>query len=127
MEIQELRIGNLILVYDSIVKVVTGINNGIVYCKTVQEAPCEVDEILIEYCQPIPLKEGWFSSFKWKSSYVIVHASSYRHANKILTFMEFDKEFKNPILYVHQLQNIYYELERKELEIKESQPKFSGK
>lgn len=119
--------GNYIDVF-GIVKVVTGFTSSVVYCKTLQEAPCEEETVLWINVKPIELNEKWLKSFDCNYS-----CDTYNFKNDDFLFSielsdsvipRLYTEFyggdiwQKEIPYVHQLQQLFELLTSKEPTIK---------
>ena len=114
ISVTELRLGNLIKLNDEIVQVDISIINYIDDCGDPENV------------SPIPLTEEWRKKFKlpkWLG--IEFHTSSinpdyfmisfgYKHPDGGYMWTLLPKEYK----YVHELQNLYFALTGKELEIK---------
>jgi hypothetical protein len=115
IQAQELRIGNLILNHKGEIETVKaiGINDYIWFDKE--------RNLLVEYCQQIPLTEEWLLKLGFKTSTLIHMLDSYTLNGNILfkgedSFRYFGTATK--IKYVHQLQNLYFALTNEELTFK---------
>ena len=86
--------------------------------------------------KPIPLTEGWLIKFGFEKDAggQFILNLNYKHLNGRLMYSDFctmsvfsdfsdgrkeDYTFQRDIVYVHQLQNLYFDLTGKELKIKE--------
>ena len=121
IEAKELRIGNLVnYIYSELD---FSLISGLTY-----EVP-QLDEItcfqpLYDELQPIPITEEWLLRFGFEPFYINGKLTHYRIG---LYFIKFDGEDfyfelgKGMIIevkHIHQLQNIYFALTQKELELK---------
>lgn len=130
MEIKELRIGNLVYLKNNMPSYfmsISGFNNDIIYSNN---PSLRTDrQITIEDIEPIPLTEEWLFKFGYKkfldmftiydefylesirAQYINKDGWHARIGNDMHTMCE--------IIYVHQLQNLYFALTGEELKIKE--------
>jgi hypothetical protein len=112
MKAEELRIGNL---YD---------NNGNYFVVT----PSTIESVFEServWCKPIPLTEEWLLNFGFKQYETVgIKTHNYIKGNfKFNSAVLWIAEYKgihieNKILYVHQLQNLYFALTGEELKLK---------
>ena len=123
MNENELRLGNYVMIHD--------------YAKgnrqqVVEElGVCQVNLLHNEYCTPIPITKEWLLNFGFER---VRDTSLYTKQTIEIDgtfedYMEYNLEFKQvnlsyemcsiPLQYVHELQNIYFALSKKELTIKE--------
>ncbi len=119
---EELRIGNLVhYVGTDDVQVVQGVDQENVFLDCLTADYVEFEEIF-----PIEITEEWLLKFGFKEHKTQI-GSRFRKKNFYITknvgFDLFLKEVKSGIYfhlkglrYVHELQNLYFALERKELE-----------
>ena len=118
MDARELRIGNLITEYDNVLIQVS--------CWEFEKARLNNNEDEMPWMQPIPLTEEWLLKFgfledeKYDNTYC-----KYLSVLNGFTTMEYDLDnnlllldnMEIKIKHVHQLQNLYFALTGKELEI----------
>lgn len=112
MKAEELRIGNL---YD---------NNGNYFVVT----PSTIESVFEServWCKPIPLTEEWLLNFEFKQYETVgIKTHNYIKGNfkfnsAVLWIAEYEGiHIENKILYVHQLQNLYFVLTGEELQLK---------
>ena len=131
MKANELRIGNFII-YEKTTHYVSGITHNTVFSHWHKDAEM-VDEYMdiIDYYDPIQLTEEWLMKFGFIDRKILIGC---------LCFMEIDIDgtdfnifirqgnienedtdlilLDEPILYVHQLQNLYFALTGEELTLK---------
>jgi hypothetical protein len=125
MKASELRIGNYVLLSGQLHKIIELLEN---------ESSCEwlitspdimIDNYLYEEIKPIPLTEDWLVRFGFTntSSNIIHRRKDFNLPFFNLTMYNEDisfsqNGFKIIVKHVHQLQNLYFALTQKELEIK---------
>lgn len=122
IQANELRIGNLISFkesIDDIICIIATTNN--VRLNKKRGIP-----VSINYLRPIPLTEEWLVKFGFKNKSKTLFEKNF-YEKRIFSIVQhgFTKKFCFPaqngvteIKYVHQLQNLYFALTGKELEIK---------
>jgi hypothetical protein len=119
---EELRIGNVIFINDSL-RTVEGIVGDQVWFKKEKH----LSQDLIINCNPVPLTEGWllrmgFDKKPW-SEYLLnlgdmeVHARKTNNGTWLELMINYENASVSHISYVHQLQNLYYALTGTELKI----------
>lgn len=119
----DLRIGNLVLVHNHYVAEVISIGDKI-GVKTVGEPKANIDYLDLEFISPIPINEKWLLDlgFGIKEIYPkneihpkgwIIYEKDEFTITDDFRLQIFGKSVK--IEYVHNLQNLYYAIERKEL------------
>lgn len=119
----DLRIGNLVLVHNHYVAEVISIGDKI-GVKTVGEPKANIDYLDLEFISPIPINEKWLLDlgFGIKEIYPkneihpkgwIIYEKDEFTITDDFRLQIFGKSVK--IEYVHNLQNVYYAIERKEL------------
>lgn len=119
----DLRIGNLVLVHNHYVAEVISIGDKI-GVKTVAEPKANIDYLDLEFISPIPINEKWLLDlgFGIKEIYPkneihpkgwIIYEKDEFTITDDFRLQIFGKSVK--IEYVHNLQNLYYAIERKEL------------
>lgn len=118
MEIKELRIGN----YISPLGIgITKVEGFCIWDNLIQSS--NFAERDIEDFEPIPLTEDWLLKFGLKKieEYCFelddIHVNTKRELMWITTKCKIELEFNIPN-YIHELQNLYFALTRKELETK---------
>ena len=133
MKTQELRIGNYLELQEIIFKVISidGRDNSIIAESINKECP----SIITEIPKPIPLTEEWLLKFgfhqqigfikfigeKYTNSFEVAHNSLDKWYCYFRNFNKGEQDdfvlLRNDLKYVHQLQNLYFELTGKELTI----------
>ena len=117
MEAKELRIGNFVNVVTTNQQTkITAINKHV--GAVVNSSLCWVG---FNDIKPIPLSEEWMKKIMkyWNCHYSIITSNPMKYGGvKFFMFMDFDREFNNPLLHVHQLQNLHFALTEEELLIK---------
>ena len=119
----DLRIGNLVLVHNHYVAEVISIGDKI-GVKTVGEPKANIDYLDLEFISSIPINEKWLLDlgFGIKEIYPkneihpkgwIIYEKDEFTITDDFRLQIFGKSVK--IEYVHNLQNVYYAIERKEL------------
>jgi len=129
---EELRLskGNLVSV-NGIVRIVTEIRTEGIFCKKLQDAPCD-DNYEKNYCiKGIPLTKDWANNFQ--ELYLIENSSSryyyrdgYYNFGILYLSLDFDlcdenyrgdcmEEIGIKLDYVHEAQNLFYAMNRKDL------------
>lgn len=119
----DLRIGNLVLVHNHYVAEVISIGDKI-GVKTVGEPKANIDYLDLEFISPIPINEKWLLDlgFGIKEIYPkneihpkgwIIYEKDEFTITDDFRLQIFGKSVK--IEYVHNLQNVYYAIEKKEL------------
>jgi hypothetical protein len=131
MKAQELRIGNYLIRYLEVDGYVEG---EFEYVKIEKEISCEfdgpgdiaIDHFPINHYEPIPLTEEWLLKFGFKKTGMVLRIDVTPHLELChiigeMRIQTISSEFTNtiPVKYIHQLQNLYFALTGKELEIKE--------
>lgn len=112
MKASELRIGNLILINEKVYRCVSG---------TIQEiAYEELSPKKVNKWEPIILNDNWLNKFGFE--FKPIYLTKYTPCGKAIVFKDGYVIFtgvtiETPILYVHQLQNLYFALTEKELTI----------
>lgn len=111
MKIQDLRIGNLVYLDDKLHKVESlgygGISINIIG-----------DYVEMERVKGIPLADAWLHKMVTKNMNIYdvgIEVYIDYDGNPIVSL--YDKSIENKIEYVHQIQNLFYSLTGKELEI----------
>lgn len=112
---KELKIGNCV----NINGINTTIEWGILF--DFDEGNWYVDNIHISLVKPIPLTEEWLIKFEFKKYEFDNKSNQYRLKDRLIVIR--DKSFCDygtsvKLHHVHQLQNLYFSLCGKELEIK---------
>ncbi len=116
IEAKELRIGNLVIS--------PSLNEITVNARWILEQhQCDLSNC--EYLKPIPITEEWLLKFGFKKDnhgFVLHDKMSLSiHFSKELGFVpcwqDFVLSIKYNLKYIHQLQNLYFALTQKELEI----------
>ena len=113
MEARELRFGNLVDYYGNIVTISSINDNDVGFSNYVP-----IDYPLLTEIEPIPLTEEWLVRFgfeKISSSWLRI---GYFLINKYFDVEWFGDQIHISLKNVHQLQNLYFALTGKELEIK---------
>ena len=117
MEVRELRIGNLV---KAVHKKSDILNSYIViegkHICDLENCKSEFDFYGIPITEEWLLKFGFTQSLAFKSVYFIGTFLSITLGNKIM--FEINDQIISEIKYIHQLQNLYFALTQKELEIK---------
>jgi hypothetical protein len=122
MKQSDLRIGNFILV-GNFVKVITGIHNDTIFCKTKMDAPQEEDEHHISEINPIVISEQWLLDFGFIKTYNSYN-EFYLPSTYVGRFISLElktgyvfvsdlnlchwSDDNSHIKYVHQLQNLHF-------------------
>lgn len=137
MKANELRIGNIIKIgygypekyTEHKIIAISPNDYGIAY-----DDDGDIEYIILESCKPIPLTEEWLLKFGfeklnngWYSFYSLFGDGMFYQFNynveitkaTIETSPTNETQLNNNIKYVHQLQNLYFALTNKELEIKD--------
>lgn len=124
MKITELRIGNLVTVGGFGIGKIMGINlehpaNG--NCLVFKFTDGTYATVDFENAKQIPLTEEWLLKFGFeKDNKWIFHIKlmkGYININGVFCLFEYKENHQN-IIYVHQLQNLYFALTGNELELK---------
>jgi hypothetical protein len=135
VEIKSLRIGNLLTYKEDLVHVTSlsldiddEYEDTIGFCKygQVSNEHAEWNRALYPNLCPIPLTPEWLERFEFRESTNIfapgvfelaVHGHEIHYDASVYTYTYFDCQLRD-VLYVHQLQNLYFTLTGYELEIK---------
>lgn len=126
MEINEIRVGNLIQFFGATKKIEYISNNAVVWLNEAKEPryssmSCHVN---IGRCTPIPITADWLMILGF------IHDSEQEFFNRGDICLSYSKDYEGytlfvnheyetgePFKYLHQLQNLYFALTGKELEI----------
>lgn len=128
MNIQDLRIGNLVLEFGEVTPIVQLDRGGKTFYR-INDMQVHKQTFLTggKVCfEPIPLTEEWLLKFGFKNiesnSFYLPRFSDYDivlNENNAFLYRE-DMALNADIKYVHQLQNLYYALTGEELELQPS-------
>lgn len=122
IKIEELRVGNLLkhISLDKEYAIVTGFTSG-------QENPHRDplihfgrSQYLPEHCEPIQVKEELIERFNnWNDKDFVVHVSEYDKKYFTDHFeVYYCGQFLRRIEYIHQLQNLYFDITGEEVQMK---------
>ena len=120
MKTKYLRIGNLLMLFKDTPSKVIGFANGLLY---IQYNDTKYFTIELEYASPIPLTEEWILKFGFEKKkdyynryYFSIDGMDIRIDDDMFE-TEVGESLYKRIKYVHQLQNLYFALNDKELNL----------
>lgn len=115
MEIQELRIGNYVKIFDTITQI-EGMSTWDNLIQNSNFAERELSEF-----EPIELTEEWLLKFGFKKDgygdFIISNAIMWLNNGKIIAHIGMSTAIDIKCNYVHELQNIYFSLKGQELKL----------
>ena len=127
MEIQELRIGNYVREHYNGEMIVDGMvdhnASGFGYCFLRQPTTVKSFRIFTDQIKPIKLTNEWMKRLNWTETYRPEFLGILENYDIVVGAVHYQKgleKFAKVIFYVHQYQNLYYELTGKQLKIKEA-------